>query len=713
MKKIISILLVLQFIFVATIAAYGNQSQSTVQMTMDGKLVKFHVVQLKLNDKLIKSDVPPVLYNERTMVPLRAIMENLDAEIEWDGENYQVMVKTASKEILLKIDSEVAMVNGEALRLPDDVPPKLINNSTMVPIRFIAETIGMEVGWEDETRTVLLSLKEEEEPHKPDDSLPPDETEERVAVKDVKVNINKGLPEIRIKTTGKVNYDEMNLTNPTRLVLDLKDVQFDIEDSKNLLANGSYSESITHSVLKAVRLSQFSKDPYVTRAVVEMNGEIGHEISFDEKTSELVIQFKNYVRSVKTELINLKEVVVIEGDFVENYNIIQLENPRRLVVDIKDSYLQGKSYEVNVNGRVAKGVRVAQFTPDEHYKPDDKIVRVAIDLQNGVNSKDFYYELKDHQLLIHLEGKPYSQISYQETGWTTAKLIFKGEGAGNYKVSKPGSNLVEVLISKGKNQTLEFSDINIGDHMIRDVKVDSSDKTNHRVLITLESDVELNVPAASNSSELVLELKNSNRNRQILVVIDPGHGGHDPGTTSAILNKKESEIVLDVALRLDKMLKEAGFRTYMTRNNDTYIALQDRSDVANQLKADLFISIHANASTMLDPVTKKQIPNPAPYGIETYYHPNKENLTKYNQSSTMAKLLQKELVKQLEGHDRGAKTANFFVLRETTMPAILTELGFLTNPEEEKKLTTESYRQKAAEALFNATVQYFEQTKFN
>ncbi len=710
MKKIISILLVLQFLFAITIVAYGNQPQSKIEMTMDGKLVSFYVVKLKLNDQLIQSDVPPVLHNERTLVPLRAIMENLDAEIEWDGENYQVMVKTKDKEILLKIDSEVAMVNGEAVRLPDDVPPKLINNRTMVPIRFIAEAVGMDVGWEDSTRTVLLSPKPEEEtPEEPQEPTSPPE-EELIAVKSVKVDTSSGFPEVRIKTTGKVSYDEMNLTNPNRLVLDLKDVKFDITDSKNLLANGSYSQTWNHSILKAVRVSQFNKDPYVTRVVVEMNGDKGHEVSFDSKTSELVIQFKNFVKSVQTEQINMKEVVVIEGDFLENYNVMQLDNPKRLVVDIKDAYLSNKPFELDGKGRVVKGVRVAQFEPDEYYKPDDKIVRVVIDLLSS--PEEFHYELKGNQLLVHVEGKPYDQITYEATGWTSARITFRGENASKYHASKnAGTNLIEVLIPK--EDDLQFSDIKIDDHMVKEIKVDSKDKTNHKVQIYLEKDVELNIPGSSKKDELVLELKNSNRYRQVLVVVDPGHGGSDPGTTSVILKKREAEIVLDVAQRLNKLLEEAGFRTYMTRNDDTYIALQDRADVANQLNADLFISIHANASTMIDPVTKKDVPNPLPYGIETYYHPNKDNLTKYNNSSTMAKILQKELVGLMKGNDRGAKTANYFVLRETKMPAILTELGFLSNPEEEKKLLSESYRQKAAEALFNATVKYFEETKFS
>lgn len=695
MKKILAIFLVLQFLLGSIIVANGNLP--TTQMTMDGKLVSFYVVQLKLNDQLIKSDVPPVVHNERTLVPLRAIMENVNAEVEWDQANYQVTVKTVDKQILLKIDSPVAMVNGQAVRLPDNVPPKIINGRTMVPIRFVAETIGMNVTWEENTRTVVLSQKSEEVPVDPNE-----EPKTQVAVKDISVASTQGFTEIRIKTTGSVSYDELTLVNPTRLIFDLKDTKFELVETKKLLANGTYSTSVSNSAVKEVRLSQFNRDPFVTRVVIEMNSSANHKVSFDEQTSEFVIQFQNFVKSVKTEKMNTKEVIIIEGDDIRDYNILQLENPKRLVVDIKNAFLSSKdAYQVSTNGTVAKNIRVAQFTPDQHYQPSDKIVRVVIDLQELPEYPEFYYEVKGNQLLVHVEGKPYNQLSYEETGWTTSKLVFKGEGASRYLHNKNAENVLEVLIPKSGN-ALEFSDIKINDHMIKDIKVDSTNKEFHWVRVTLEKDVNYSVLKNNNTNELVLELKNANRYREILVIIDPGHGGTDPGAISTLLKMKESELVLDVSHRLNKLLQDAGFRTYMTRSTDTFITLQDRVGVANQLKGDLFVSVHANA------VGRAEV-----NGIENLYYPSENNPNDSRDNKRLAQIFQTEMTTRLGAHSRGiVPREQIYVLRETKMPAVLTEMGFLTNPDEEKKLSTDAYRQRVAESLFNSIVKYFEETKF-
>lgn len=701
MKRLVSILFILQFFFAGIGVVYGNQN--TVKMTMDGKTVTFQVIGLKVDGQVITSEVPPVLYNERTLVPLRAIMEHTGATVTWDQENYQVGIVSPKSSILLKIDSEVAMVNGNAVRLSDDVPAKLINNKTMVPIRFVAEALGMEVGWEDKTRTVLLTSIQEETPtDEPDDGRAPEGPQETLKVEKVTVNNGDDLPEIRIKTSGKAEYSEMVLSNPTRLVFDFKNTLFDIGQTTYTQPNGSYSRPFYGKILKAVRLSQFSKEPDVTRLVLELNAETGYDVKYDESSKEWVLSFKNYVTAVKSQMINGKEVIVIEGDFVENYHVMDLENPKRLVVDIKDAYLNTTGLtQFTGKGNLVKTVRVAQFSPDEHYKPGDKIVRVVMDLADQTSYPEPYIEIKEHQIWVHVEGAPYTQLSYEETGWTTSRLTMRGEKASGYTVNKDAAkNLVEVRIPK--TVALEYNQITIGDHMIKEIKVDSSPKDYYRVNIYLEKDVTLTPVTTGKADELVLDLKNSNRYRDFLVVIDPGHGGSAPGASSPTLKLKEKDVVLEVSLYLNQMLKEAGFRTFMTRSDDTTVDTKDRPVMANQLNADLFVSVHANAvEKNMDQVS----------GIETLYYPTENNPNDNRDNKRLAQIIQEELIAKLGGKNRGiVKRELLYVIRETKMPAILAEIGFLTHPEEEKKLATSEYRKQVAEALFNGIVRYFEET---
>jgi N-acetylmuramoyl-L-alanine amidase len=213
------------------------------------------------------------------------------------------------------------------------------------------------------------------------------------------------------------------------------------------------------------------------------------------------------------------------------------------------------------------------------------------------------------------------------------------------------------------------------------------------------------------------------------IVIDPGHGGHDPGNLGSKVN--ESEVVLDVALRLEKLLlNEPGFEVVMTRRTDVFIPLEERPAIANREQADLFLSIHANASR-----------NRQASGVETYYlnfasNPEAEEVAarenagaaqtmnhlpeivraiamnnKLDESRDFARVVQSSMVGRLKPQnslmkDRGVKQAPFVVLIGAGMPSVLAEVAFLTHQQEAGLMKTKDYRQKVAEALFEAVKNY-------
>ena len=215
------------------------------------------------------------------------------------------------------------------------------------------------------------------------------------------------------------------------------------------------------------------------------------------------------------------------------------------------------------------------------------------------------------------------------------------------------------------------------------------------------------------------------------VVLDPGHGGSDSGTIGPG-GMTEKMLVLDVALRLKRLLEERlGTKVTLTRDRDRFVALEDRTAIANQQKADLFISIHGNASRVRR-VT----------GAETFFLnfassasdrdvASRENassqrtiqelenllhqitLGDYNaESKDLAHVVQKSLFSGIKKHrtgfrNRGVKTAPFIVLIGAKMPSILTEIGFLSNPSEEKFLKSKKGRKQVVESLYIGIEQYF------
>ena len=218
------------------------------------------------------------------------------------------------------------------------------------------------------------------------------------------------------------------------------------------------------------------------------------------------------------------------------------------------------------------------------------------------------------------------------------------------------------------------------------------------------------------------------------VVIDPGHGGHDPGAKTKGLT--EADLVLDVALRLEQLLsKQDGFDVVLTRRVDTFVPLEERTAIANREGADLFLSIHANAST-----------NSSARGIETYFlnltaNPDAEMVAarenaassrsmnqlpdivkaialnnKIHESRDFASMIQSSLHSQLQKSDNsvrnlGVKQAPFMVLLGATMPSVLAEISFITNRQDATMLKTEKYRQRIAEALYAGVLRYQQSLK--
>jgi N-acetylmuramoyl-L-alanine amidase CwlD len=175
--------------------------------------------------------------------------------------------------------------------------------------------------------------------------------------------------------------------------------------------------------------------------------------------------------------------------------------------------------------------------------------------------------------------------------------------------------------------------------------------------------------------------------RNKVIVLDPGHGGNDPGAVGPH-GIKEKDVTLGISNRLKTKLVDAGANVIMARKDDSEILLQPRVDTGLNNNADIFVSIHCNSST-----------NSSAYGVETYY--------KTAQSSRLAKTIQKNLVKLSEVFDRGVKTANFFVIKRTTVPSVLIETGFVSNPVEEMLLASVGYQQKIANAIYNGINEYF------
>ncbi|UOQ95412.1 N-acetylmuramoyl-L-alanine amidase [Halobacillus shinanisalinarum] len=164
------------------------------------------------------------------------------------------------------------------------------------------------------------------------------------------------------------------------------------------------------------------------------------------------------------------------------------------------------------------------------------------------------------------------------------------------------------------------------------------------------------------------------------IILDPGHGGKDPGAIGNSLQEKE--VVLDIAKRVESKLREKGYDILMTRSDDTFVTLEDRVKQANNWEGDLFVSIHANG--YYDSSAK---------GIETFYNAGSSEAREF------ADLVQEYVISKTSNLSRGVFKADYYVLRHTDMPAVLAETGFVSNKEDAELLKSEHYREQVAKGI--------------
>ncbi|MGL5313105.1 MAG: N-acetylmuramoyl-L-alanine amidase [Peptostreptococcaceae bacterium] len=190
---------------------------------------------------------------------------------------------------------------------------------------------------------------------------------------------------------------------------------------------------------------------------------------------------------------------------------------------------------------------------------------------------------------------------------------------------------------------------------------------------------------------------NQDLGKKYTVLVDPGHGGNDKGTQSTDGKVFEKDVTLVLAKRIaNKLSKQNDVQVIMSRTDDRYMSLADRAKMANSENVNAVISVHLNA----------EAGGNTAYGVETYYRK-----APTDGSDKLASTVQKSIKSYVDIRDRGIREDNFQVLRETSMPAILIECGFLTNPTEAQKLLNEEYQESLTEGIVQGILSFLDTSK--
>ncbi|MDD5014799.1 MAG: N-acetylmuramoyl-L-alanine amidase family protein [Atribacterota bacterium] len=427
-----------------------------------------------------------------------------------------------------------------------------------------------------------------------------------------------------------------------------------------------------------------------------------------------------------------------------------------------------KLMTININGRIARLV-----IDDPSLEIDEKVIpleisariidnRVMIPLEviKIISEVDIEWENQTKTLYINTI-RPYlldiRSYSYPDKTRIVVDLSEKTEFRAD-KLINPDRIFIDIMGSIAKLENTS-KQIKIDDGVIKTVRTAQFNEEIIRVVLDLYQqtkyelfdlvepdrvviDIFKSAEEVAVSDTLPIKPKEEPVSTPVMtgkrtVIIDPGHGGNDPGAIGPT-GLKESEVTLGIALYLEKFLKEAGIPTYLTRNKNEFIPLENRTSFANQKNGFVFVSIHANSVLNHRPNAK---------GIETFVlsskyigasakdvadrenrasrtHPgvdadlaliiaDLEESANIKYSLDFAEIVQEKLVNYLKLENRGVKQAPFVVLKGSNMVAVIAEVAFISNPEEEKLLKNSEFLQKSAQALLEAIKYYIENAPDN
>lgn len=456
-------------------------------------------------------------------------------------------------------------------------------------------------------------------------------------------------------------------------------------------------------------ISLYAKDQYVFETVLDGNNTV---ISFGRKTSgtgssgdsgtknqdtespgtdntgtenqDIKNPVENEISVAHSSAENCDRITLKAGSY-KGYNIFRLTDSDRIVIDIPNASIGQNT--INVNSSRVKAVRYAQF--------DKNTARVVLDTKGMPQ-----YEVveKEGELVINVSNPTYKNIQYHNSG---DRVYLTLSGA---ELTKGGSDLQKLYTGKydstGRKYTITFKSslanigkgvIKINDSYLESIEITGDDTgKNTNVTFNAKDKFVYEVMARTAVNDTAITILKPASKEDKLVVIDAGHGGVEPGASSEGVSEKN--LNLDIALRLNSLLKSKGVKTYMLREDDSYVGLYERAYIANSLNATLFLSIHNNAF------------NKTEHGTETLYHPDSKKGKRF------AQLIQNELISTLGTKDRKLKERpGLVVLKATKMPAALAEIAFVDNAEDRKNLLDENFRQKAAEALCKAVIKMLDE----
>lgn len=660
-KKLLLTTLALGLLGATTV--YGEQVK--MDLFYNGKHHAYAAKEVKIEidgKEMVPKDMPAVIIDGRTMLPMRQIAQELGCEVNWNEAAKQIYVMRGSDIIVFTVDSKTGYENGKEFTM--DVPATIVNDRTMLPVRALADALHLNIKWNDPNRIVSIQSGDtvvKDEPKAPESGQTTTGTLTGIQTPSAK----DADQTFTIQADGPMGRYEKTFVDDQKIVLDFYG------------AKSSLSSEITKTnsdIVTGIRTATHENNgDSFTRVVFDLSGKKDYEVTQSADKKNITISFgKTTVDKISAVHSQNKDIITIGGTGSFGASVAMTVDPQKIVVTIPNcqSNLSDKintdELQYVLDGKVdtSKGNTVELVLAVEdlvQYSYREETQNLILEIY-PTTLKNMRYDKNANVLYLDKKDKiDTGSVKFEDhylDGYFDVTLPGDYEsdyGYGTYDVKGTVVENIEVS-TKGGNTTFRFKQNRISAYEVTD-----------------EGD------------SYAIRVKNPKEVYDKVLLLDAGHGGKDPGTSGN--GMQEKNLNLTIAQKIAQKLQGSGIKVYMTRDSDVYPENSTRAQTANDI-ADLMVSIHINSG----PETAN--------GTETLYQVHANDSSSRLTSKQLAEILQANMISATGNTNRGAKLwTDVLILNRTTVPAVIVEVIFITNTGDALKISNPTYQDQVAQAI--------------
>lgn len=660
-KKLLLTTLALGLLGATTV--YGEQVK--MDLFYNGKHHAYAAKEVKIEidgKAMVPKDMPAVIIDGRTMLPMRQIAQELGCEVNWNEAAKQIYVMRGSDIIVFTVDSKTGYENGKEFTM--DVPATIVNDRTMLPVRALADALHLNIKWDDPNRIVSIQSGDtvvKDEPKAPESGQTTAGT-----LTGIQTPSEKDADQtFTIQADGPMGRYEKTFVDDQKIVLDFYG------------AKSSLPSEITKTnsdIVTGIRTATHENNgDSFTRVVFDLSGKKDYEVTQSADKKNITISFgKTTVDKISAVHSQNKDIITIGGTGSYGASVAMTADPQKIIVTIPNcqSNLSDKintdELQYVLDGKVdtSKGNMVELVLAVEdlvQYSYREETQNLILEIY-PTTLKNMRYDKNANVLYLDKKDKiDTGSVKFEDhylDGYFDVTLSGDYEsdyGYGTYDVKGTVVENIEVS-TKGGNTTFRFKQNRISAYEV-----------------TAEGD------------SYAIRVKNPKEVYDKVLLLDAGHGGKDPGTSGN--GMQEKNLNLTIAQKIAQKLQGSGIKVYMTRDSDVYPENSTRAKTANDI-ADLMVSIHMNSG----PETAN--------GTETLYQVHANDNGARLTSKQLAEILQGKVVSATGNTNRGAKLwTDVLILNRTTVPAVIVEVIFITNTGDALKISNPAYQDQVAQAI--------------